>query len=342
MNQGNLTSINKLQTNRTLFIGPLSGNHTGQRISFEEVSSGNFRIDLIKKINILKIPFLFFTFNQVYYTGSRSRLGFLRDLLFIYPFLLTKKRVVNHIHGDDFDRLISRHSIFTKLVLAVCMRIDAIVASTDQANRLKPFFRDVFIVNNFSRFHIEKRSLSKANRSFLYISTISIEKGIFDWLGIAYNLFKFNSEYEFFIIGDNTLELEDLRMYNEAVNGYKKLGMKLDILGKLDFQSLKECLSYCTDLIFTSKHLTENRPLVLLEAASMGVIIHCTSHRQLDKIFGLRLNSFFVDNNYQDVAFSIDNYLQSNDDIEYNKLLIRELFSKQSHKSNIQKILIIK
>jgi glycosyltransferase involved in cell wall biosynthesis len=339
INQGYLTFIETLKTNKTLFIGPLSGNYTGQRISFDVVSRGNFRIDLIKKINILKVTFIFFIFNQVYYTGSRSQLGFIRDLLFIYPFLLTKRRVVNHIHGDDFEKLIFNRAIVSNIALSVCKQMDAIVASSDQAKRLKSYFREVHVVNNFSRFQPEKSCLSYDNRVFLYISTISVDKGIFDWLEISYNLFKFNSKYNFYIIGENILESEDLEMFNERIKCFTEKGMKIYLVGKLDFAMLRHHLSIGTDLIFTSKHLTENRPLVLLEAASMGLTIHCTKHRDLDKIYGLQLNSFKADDNYCDIAYSINNYVQSLNEIEFNKNLIIESYSKQAHRNSVREIL---
>jgi glycosyltransferase involved in cell wall biosynthesis len=341
MSKAYKTSHEKFRTSSTLFIGPLSGNYTGQRVSFEEVSNGNYRIDLLSKVNIIRIFYIFSAFEQVYYTGSRSQLGFVRDLLFIWGFLVTKRRVINHIHGDDFEKLILNGGVISRIALSLCKRIEVIVASADQARRLKSFFREVYVVNNFSRFRsVELRVSKEGNRMFLFISTISKEKGIFDWLEISYNLFKINSAYHFYIIGENVLKSEDLRLFFLKINNFVNEGMMILVVGKLNFEELRHYLNLGTDLIFTSKHPTENRPLVLLEAASMGLAIHCTAHRDLDKIYGLKLNSFHIDNNYFEIAYSIKSYLYSSQDIEFNRNLIRKNFSIEAHRVNVSEILM--
>ncbi|MCL9980370.1 MAG: glycosyltransferase [Bacteroidia bacterium] len=315
------------------FVGPLSGQVTGQRIAFEALLSLNgCFFDILDNLNILKILFRVNRFSGIYITGSRSYLGFLRDSLFLFPFIVFNKKIIIHIHGDDLDYLLfSKLMVFSRISRFVYKRSLIISCNPDQFKRYSKDFK-LHLIENFSRFEIQKVRNSKSKR-FIYLSTISLEKGIFDWLEIIEEI---GPNYEFDIIGDFDLNKLDYAKFNHYINRLLALNYRVNLHGRMLGEELSEFLNIATDLIFISKHPTENMPLVLLEAAAKGLKLHVTVHRNLNLRFGLKTNAVDLSFSAKKLAYNILN--SSDIFLEYNQHIVETYYSKSVYIEKLKSV----
>lgn len=287
-----------------ILIGPLSGKVTGQMIAFKDLRiSKSLKLDIKSPFAIIHNLFICIRAENVYITGSRTLIGFIRDTLFILPYLVLKKPVYIHIHGDDIDVVLNSKIKF--LVKYIYRYSNLIVANTAQLSLLKDDFK-VEYVPNYSRFSMLKSDLSlPLKRRYGYVSSVSREKGIFDWLKIVSSL---NCESEFLIAGPMRLNRKDEIHFYQQIKRIEKQGKKITWVGTLDANKMRKLYSELTDLIYVSKHPTENMPLVLLEAASMCVMLHVTTHRNLHKRFGLKTNAIIL-NQFSYDSSNVCNYV---------------------------------
>ena len=101
----------------TLLIGSLPPPITGQSISFSYLTNlskkNRFKIyntnkssfkffNYLDSLLILPIYILFNQFDSIYFLGSRSKFGFLRQLPFVSIVILKRIKLINHLHGADF------------------------------------------------------------------------------------------------------------------------------------------------------------------------------------------------------------------------------------------------
>ncbi len=271
------------------FIGPMSRKLNGQRIAFEalKVLKGDF-FDIYNLRGLFWLHFNVFKYDAVYITGSRSVLGFLRDLLFLFPFLLFNKKIIIHIHGDDLDRLSER--VFIKSIFErVYNNSIVITCNSTQFLKYSKYF-DFRFVDNFSRFIMDYNPV-REKRRFLYISTVSVDKGIFVWLDI---IEKLGNRYEYSVAGEIDLNKPQEELFFQRIESLQMKSFQIEYLGALNSEKLYNLMLKSTDLIYVSQHPTENMPLVLLEAASMKLDLHVTSFRELNNRFGLKTNSIDI------------------------------------------------
>lgn len=284
----------------------MSGKVSGQLVTFVDLKiDRGIKLDIRSPLAVIKNLLIFYFVKNVYITGSRSFLGFFRDILFLLPYLIFRKVIYIHIHGDDLKNILDSKISF--VVNFVYKRATIIVANQEQVKYLQDSFM-VKYVPNYSRFNMDKCDWEKPNkRIYAYVSSISIEKGIFDWFEIVKAI---NWSSEFIIAGPLMMSGNDIIEFQNQISLIRAQGKNITWKGELDANNLEEVYRTITDLIYVSKHPTENMPLVLLEAAAMGVMLHVTSHRHLNERFGLLTNSINTKMILSNVSL-IKNYKQS-------------------------------
>ena len=115
---------------KLLALGPASGPMTGQRRMFEMaiegiqlervvVSTGDDRCLINFARNMVKILHHRSSLGCVYFTPSRTLLGFYRDLIYLTPVLNKKTRIVGHIHGSDWLRFYSGLGRFNRVLFKI-------------------------------------------------------------------------------------------------------------------------------------------------------------------------------------------------------------------------------
>jgi glycosyltransferase involved in cell wall biosynthesis len=319
-----------------VFVGPLTRKITGQRIAFGHLQklNGDF-YDIFQILNALKILFLFNRYKGIYITGSRSYIGFLRDLFFLAPFLILKRKIIIHIHGDDIDNLLNSNILFFRFVSNIVYKRSKLISCNPiQFDHLRDNF-DVELVNNFARFDVcDKPKMDK--RGFLYLSTVSIEKGIFDWLKFVQLI---GRDFNFDIVGNLDLSLDDSTYFFHTIQFLKDSGYKIEFHGPLFEEELSVVMDLNTDIIYLSKHPTENMPLVLLEAASKGMNLHVTTFRGLNLRFGLKTNPIDISVPFEILVKKILNYTSSKYDIEYNRKLILANYTELKYLESVKRII---
>jgi len=325
-----------LTISKIVFVGPLSGNITGQRIAFEilkEFKSDFY--DILNWTDLIRLWLFSYKFSGIYITGSRSGLGFFRDLFFLFPFLIASKKIYIHIHGDDIDNLLRSRWRILKFISHFVYRRSVFISCNPTHINQFPKLGSFEIVENFTRFDVYHNINRKGNiRRFIYLSTVSREKGIFDWIDIIKGL---GVEYKYDIIGDFDLSSLDLVLFRDLLNDLENNNFDIVVHGRVEGDSLIDLLRSSTDLIYVSKHPTENMPLVLLEAASQGLALHVTMHRNLHRRFGLKTNPINFNFNISEIAQLI--LTDGRQNIHYNSKLIEENYSKKKYLKSIAAII---
>lgn len=109
-----------------VFIGPYTGKITGQNLMFV-LATQTFENPLIidtaqsrlKSIieNFVRIVININSINIVYITVSRSKFGFLRDLLYCIIFLIIKKPMIAHLHGSDLKEMYDNENFIIRFLM---------------------------------------------------------------------------------------------------------------------------------------------------------------------------------------------------------------------------------
>ena len=110
-----------------LLIGSLPPPITGQSISFSYLTKltnkSRFRIyntnktsfkffNYLDSLLFLPIYILFNKIDSIYFLGSRSKFGFLRQLPFLTVTILKRIKLINHLHGAEFKKFYNDSGIY--------------------------------------------------------------------------------------------------------------------------------------------------------------------------------------------------------------------------------------
>lgn len=124
--------------------------HVNSNIRKNNSEKGNF--DLKGIFSMLRIYFrilglfLFGNVNVFYFLLSSSKIGFLRDSIYILTAKLFRKKIVGHYRGSNFDGFYNSQSVkYQKYIKRVVNKCDRIIV---QAEIIKPIFNDIFPIEN--------------------------------------------------------------------------------------------------------------------------------------------------------------------------------------------------
>ncbi|MDB5024601.1 MAG: glycosyl transferase, group 1 [Mucilaginibacter sp.] len=295
-----------------LMYGPLSPPIHGQSLSFTLISeqflcnkkyivNTNYtNRNILGKISttlavIIKCLYFFSTkkIDLVFFSCSRSVGGSIKDICLINIASFFKIKMINHVHGADFEKLIIGQPCFFKRLIE--FSYDKVHTTIVLVDRMKePFMKfksmRIRVLPNFydpvlDEFDDNSHFKNQTYFEVLYLSNIMRTKGVIDlidaflFLSEKKHNIRLNIAGEF--IGDDESSAEDIKnIFFEKIKGTNKIVYHGILRGEN-----KSKLLYSSDVfVLPSYYVSEAFPLSIVEAMRAGCAIITTRHNYLGDI----------------------------------------------------------
>lgn len=298
-----------MSKNKVLFFGPFPDPLTGQSILFRQ-SFINYNHDKLlfdtnkfKKSKVLNsllclilLPFVFITksFDKVYFTSSRSSLGFLKDFQLLLLSKLFNKKVVNHLHGADFLEFYLNSGILKKIIFWTYSQIEVSIvllpSMIDQYSDFKNMKIEV-ISNCYSSEYINSKvSFLQKKKQITFLSNLIYSKGIFVFLSAIKDILNQDKDVVIKIagmpMGDTLMSAKKIKYEFEKRSEIlkNKFPERFFYLGVVRGEQKEELLKSSSIYILPTFYKTEAFPLSIIEAMYFGNAIITTNHNYLSDI----------------------------------------------------------
>lgn len=220
----------------------------------------------------------------VYIPVSQNRWGYLRDSIFILLSKLMGRKIIIHLHGGFFDKFYERTDIFMKCLIrfslyfvnkgiVLCKAFKRIFEGLIPEERIRivhnginDIFRDDYINDRISKLKFTDRS----DWNITFMSTVSRDKGIFDFLKAARAILSEDNNFTFHIAGDWRYKSEKARA-DEYIRE-TGIGNKVIFTGMVKGEKKRELFEKSDIFVFPSK-LEEGQPISIIEAMMAGLPI---------------------------------------------------------------------
>lgn len=322
--------------NKVLFFGPYPEPYTGQSISFKQVFEkfdskkvlfnttkyGNNKVlNSLYCLIYLPVVFLFCKFDRIYFTCTRSKLGFIKDLELLILARLFKIKVVNHLHGADLNNFYHNSNFLKSIIKWSYGNIDTNII-------LLPSMKDQFYEFESSKIEVVYNSYSSdfkkytidfslKKRQIVFLSNLIYSKGIFVFLESIEVLLKTDKNLIVKIAG---LPMSDEFMNSKKVEKEfneisKKLGKlypeRFFYLGMVKGEKKEELFKESSIFILPTFYKTEAFPLTIIEAMYFGNAIITTNHNYLPDVV-MPNNGFLIEKKSSKEIIEKVNYLFEN------------------------------
>ncbi|MBI3802946.1 MAG: glycosyltransferase family 4 protein [Nitrospirae bacterium] len=230
---------------------------------------------------------------------SQTRIGFIRDSLFILPALMMRSRVIVHLHGANFESLADQGGFLWKRYLDFILR--RVARFIVLGEMLRPIFgrwaapdRISVVPNGViqEKAEMSERRLS-AQRPFriLFLSTLCRQKGLFVLLDAIPLIVREEKDVGFEIAGP--WASEDVR--REAERRLTENGMtdRVRFVGQITGEEKRRFLRSGDLFIFPGVQ-QEGQPLTVLEAMSEGLPVVATDRGCLRETVAEGVTGFIV------------------------------------------------
>ena len=294
---------------KIIFIGSLPPPITGQSIAFSYIkeidniddqiliiNTQKYKIQLFNYFHsliILPLIILFYSYNTIYFIGSRSKLGFLRQLPFLTIAVLKKIKIINHLHGADFNKFYNESGVYKGIIKWVYEKVNtSIVLLEEMKDQFKAFPKmKLEVVPNAVSKELENLDIAfpKENR-ILFLSNIMASKGIIEFLTASKQLLKDDNSIRIDIAGD--FISDNYLPKNQIKKKFLDLfeGLKYDFPERIFYHGTVsgikkvDLLRSSSIFILPTYYATEAYPISILEAMATGNAIITTKHNYLEKI----------------------------------------------------------
>lgn len=274
-------------------VGPMSGLVSGQGVSFRESckaipdavcvdASFSTFMRVLSYPSRLVLGFLI-SRGAVYFTSSRSYKGFYgRDLLIIVLAWLSRRHLINHLHGNDFENFRSNADPLTaRLVDWAYRKIRLSIAPSEKALKQYAGYPEMRleVVENFFDSRLSDVGSEKRRGDVLeivYLSNLIFTKGftvaidtcrLLNSEGIPAHLTLCGSP-----IGDRAMSVDEIKNY---VNDLQH-DPTVAVVGSVQGNAKARVLSEAHIFVLPTTYPTEEAPISIPEALSAGCYVVST------------------------------------------------------------------
>lgn len=335
---------------KILLFGPSSKITTGQSFAFAKLQSKcknayviSYDQGLIGALAILsKLPLLFFRnkFDVLYFSASRTKLGFLRDLCVLSFAFLQQSKIVCHLHGADFFKFVEDNK-FAKFVYQNVNTF--ILLDEKMKEQVSSFSRSrAVVVPNFYDLHfsVKKKPCDGVVR-ILYFSNLMVDKGILEFLKLI-RIYANCSCVEFHIAGRVMGMLEERRLIHQELLNLKNVG-SWSYHGVVHGNRKLELLARCNVMILPTVYLTEAQPISIIECLAAGQYVIATDQGYIKSLLSGFSAKILENNEAQTIVGVLDEKIKDGslqDWDQINSQLAEEKFSLSQHTTAIGKTLL--
>lgn len=307
---------------RILIIGPLPLPTTGvslanQVVNDELLKHPDFKVSKVntsfssfdEKLGAVSLKKLWFYLKlQVYFlkvfqndiiyiTPGQTFFGVVKYALYILAATLSRKQIIQHIHGNFLGKQYHLLSGIKKKIFHYLMSKTnkGIVLSESLRPNFNPFIKssNIYELKNFviDELFFEDEVIENKNYNDLrivYLSNLMAEKGIFDLLESLMILEKKNIPYYARIAGNIAPEnLEKAKFYFDKLKYTKYIG----VVGKSQKTDL---FKWSNVFVLPTYYTMEGQPISILEAMATGNTVITTPHAGIPDVFKNGVNGFYV------------------------------------------------
>ncbi len=296
---------------------------------------------------VLKCFFYLLTkkIDLIYFSSSRSVGGCIKDICLINLASLFKIKLINHVHGADFENLIlNKPKVFTKIIEfsynKVAISIVLLESMKEPFRRFKTM--QLKVLPNFYDPSLDEYSCTTSMSAIevLYLSNIMKTKGILELID-AFALYSTkNPNVKLNIVGGFVGDYECSAQEIENLF-YEKIKDTDNITyhGILNGKEKCEILYRSSIFVLPTYHVSEAFPISIIEAMRAGCGIITTRHNSLPDIINSS-NGILIDmHDVQQLAVAMD-FLSKNTTL-LNKIKhtnITEAKRKYSLDANLQQL----
>ena len=289
----------------------------------------------------------FFKINSVYISISRSWPGVIFDSIVISLSKLLNKKIILHLHGNDFFLSSFQKRYFSRLY----SKVDHfVVLSEPMKNYVTSFLScPVIVILNPIQDIFFKEVFSKKREDdiirVVFLSNIMKSKGIFDFIEIAKFFDKHGAKgkFEFHVIGriggDHEMNLDEISdVFFSEVSKVNNLLYHGAVYG----ENLSHLLSDMDLLIFPSFYPVEALPLSILECGAKGLYLVVNNHNDLPVFKQLFPEVLIEDTSNTELIFKLISSFSKNDIHSrgsFNKIRAID-YSLSNHINKFKEILI--
>ncbi|EMN6211645.1 glycosyltransferase family 4 protein [Vibrio vulnificus] len=284
---------------KALFVGPASTPITGQSLVFD-IACKNYQGDkhvvyttgngfYYPFVYLLKIVIYLFRndYELIYFTSSRSRFGFLRDLpLLLFCLAKPSVKLVNHLHGADVNFFLDSLTPVERMLVLKCY--GAITTSIVLSEGMKEQYSqwqnmNTVVLKNPYVEPVETISVIEKAKDFrnggeikvLFLSNLIKEKGLIELLTAIKSVKNLGINISLDIAGASF----DNDVYREVS---KDLDAKyITFHGVVSGRDKIRLLGECNVIALPSYYVTEAQPMCLLEGMAAGAIALSTIHNYI-------------------------------------------------------------
>ena len=348
-----------------LLIGSLPPPITGQSISFSYLTrltnKRRFRIyntnktsfiffNYLDSLFILPTYMLFNQFDCIYFLGSRSKLGFLRQLPFLTIAILKRIKLINHLHGADFKQFFKKAGFLKSIIKWVYKKVDtSIVLLEEMKDQFKAFPKmKLEVVPNAVSNEFESLAITfPKEKRITFLSNIMASKGIIEFLTASKQLLKDDRSIRIDIAGDfisdnylpkNQIKKKFLDLFEGLKNDFPE---RIFYYGPVSGIKKVDLLRSSSIFVLPTYYPTEAFPISIIEAMATGNAIISTKHNYLEKIISKKHGATIQIKDSSQIVKSIKKLFtdqQKLQVIQNNNLMLSKSFTLENHLSILLKI----
>lgn len=290
---------------KVLLFGPLTPPYNGQAAAFTTlvnsintsnrllINTAKYRSRLLNTFYAIVLTFyfsVFYRFSVIYFTSSRSALGFIKDLPLILLGSWSGKKIINHLHGADFKSFYNNSGLIKPLVKYVYQKVDLSIVLLDEMKFEYSDFPKMKLetVNNcYDSVFEDYLPIPDKELQLVYFSNLMKSKGILEFLEASLFLL---DKHPFLKVKIAGAPLSDHIMTSDAIylafqTKYKKLreifGQRIEYRGSVKGKDKLDLLSSSSIFVLPTNYPTEAFPISIIESMRSGNAIVATKHNYI-------------------------------------------------------------
>lgn len=230
----------------------------------------------------------------VYMPVSESRLGFVRDTLFLLPSRLFGVPLVLHLHGGYLDTLYAEWGRAFQWLMRFCFRhaTRAIVQSNSfrrkfaelvEGDRIRVVYNGIPLTIYEACKNKPRSSGDSSLKTILFLGGLIESKGFFDLLRSVPDVLEKTTEVRFVFVGDTSFpEAESAQKW---VNRHS-LEFYVKFLGPRSGDDKTRIFQESDVFAFPTWYPPEGQPVAVIEAMAAGLPVLTTRHATIPEILG--------------------------------------------------------
>ena len=296
---------------------------------------------------------MFLSFSTIYFTSSRSKLGFLKELHLLLFGRWFNKRIINHLHGADFKSFYKSSGLLKPIVNYCYKGIEiSIVLLSEMAKDYDDFptMKTAIVTNCYPKeMDLFKNRVIKKNQ-IIYLSNLMYSKGILEFLDACSVLLKNDLTLEVKIAGsplaDIVMSLEDIKnAFNEKYELLRsQFSTRICYLGVVKGNEKSQLLFESTMFILPSYYPAEAFPISIIEAMRAGNAIVTTNHNFLPYIIKPENGIIIEPRSSEEIIRGVETLLKNKEVLQniqqINIELAKQNFSQPRYIQEVQSIIM--